>query len=63
VEEAIDAVACIPEIDRGECRRHVEHQFTVDRMIQDYLQVYETIIGAYNPPNDLERSEPDERLR
>jgi len=63
VDEAIDAVAHIPEIDRGECRRHVEHHFTVGRMIQDYLQVYETIIGANNPSKDLERSEPDERLR
>ena len=63
VEEAIDAVACIPEIDRGDCRRHVEQHFTVDRMIQGYLQVYEAILDAENPPNDIERPEPYEGLR
>ena len=44
VDEAIDAVAHIKDIDRTWCRRHVEQQFTVDHMVEEYIQVYETIL-------------------
>ena len=63
VEAAIDAVARIPEIDRFDCRRHVEQHFTVARMVQDYMQVYETILDQKNPTNGLGRSELDDGLR
>jgi len=45
VNEAIDAVAQIKNIDRACCRRRVEQYFTVDRMVEEYIQVYETILG------------------
>ncbi len=63
VDEAIDAVARLPEIDRVDCRRHVEQHFTVERMSQDYIQVYEMILDAKNSPICLGRSEPDDGLR
>jgi glycosyltransferase involved in cell wall biosynthesis len=63
VEEAIDAVARIPEMDRVECRRHVERYFTVERMIENYLKVYQMILDAKNPPNCLGRSVPDDGRR
>jgi len=44
VEEAIAAVARIKGIDRADCRRRVEQHFTVDRMVEEYIQVYETIL-------------------
>jgi glycosyltransferase involved in cell wall biosynthesis len=44
VNEAIEAVAHIKNIDRADCRRHVEQHFTVDRMVEEYIQVYETIL-------------------
>jgi glycosyltransferase involved in cell wall biosynthesis len=44
VNEAIDAVAHIKDIDRADCRRHVEQHFTVNRMVEEYIQVYETIL-------------------
>jgi glycosyltransferase involved in cell wall biosynthesis len=44
VEEAIQAVVRIKEIDRSTCRRHVERHFTVDRMIDEYIQVYEMML-------------------
>ncbi len=44
VNEAIEAVARIKEIDRVTCRGHVEQHFTVDRMIDAYIHVYETIL-------------------
>ncbi len=43
-DEAIETVARIKEIDRAYCRRQVERHFTVDRMISEYLQVYEMIL-------------------
>ncbi|RLB19632.1 MAG: glycosyltransferase family 4 protein [Deltaproteobacteria bacterium] len=44
VDEAIEVVARIKEIDRGYCRHQVERHFTVDRMIDEYIQVYEMIV-------------------
>jgi len=43
-DEAIEAVARIEDIDRADCRRHVERHFTIDRMVDDYIQVYETVL-------------------
>jgi glycosyltransferase involved in cell wall biosynthesis len=44
VDEAIGAVARIKDIDRVCCRRRVEQHFTVDRMVEEYIQVYETVL-------------------
>ena len=44
VNEAVEAVARIKEIDRATCRRHVERRFTVERMIDEYINVYEMIL-------------------
>ena len=44
VDQAIERVKCIKEIDRAACRRHVERHFTVDRMVDAYLHVYEMIL-------------------
>lgn len=44
VAEAIEAVPRIKELDREFCRRHVEQRFSVDRMVDEYLRVYETIL-------------------
>ena len=43
-DEAVEIVARINEIDRACCRRHVERHFTIDRMIDEYIQVYEMIL-------------------
>jgi glycosyltransferase involved in cell wall biosynthesis len=44
VEEAIITVTRIKEIDRATCRFYVERHFTVERMINEYIQVYEIIL-------------------
>lgn len=44
VEEATNAVGRIGEINRGDCRKHIEAHFSVDRMVDDYIEVYEEII-------------------
>ncbi|HEY2994667.1 MAG TPA: glycosyltransferase family 4 protein [Methylomirabilota bacterium] len=38
--ELVEAVKRIDEIDRAECRRHVEERFSVERMTEDYEAVY-----------------------
>jgi len=43
VGEAIDAVRKINNIERLACRRFVEENFSTERMVNDYLQVYEQI--------------------
>jgi glycosyltransferase involved in cell wall biosynthesis len=43
VDEAVEAVARIQEVDRDYCRGHVERHFTVDRMVAEYINVYEMI--------------------
>ena len=44
VEEAVNALTKIPEIDRQNCRDTVEKRFTVERMVENYIKVYEKII-------------------
>lgn len=43
-EEAIQACRRLPEIDRRRCRARVEAHFTVERMVTQYLEVYEKIL-------------------
>lgn len=43
VDEAVEAVGKIDSIDREQCRRHVEDNFTIERMVSGYEKVYEQI--------------------
>lgn len=45
VDEAVEALKRIPTIDRATCRRVVEQRFSQDRMVSDYLRVYEQILA------------------
>jgi glycosyltransferase involved in cell wall biosynthesis len=60
-DEAVEAVAHIQEIDRLTCRSHVEQYFTVDRMIDEYIKVYETILDSERRKNE-NRSSNDKTL-
>jgi glycosyltransferase involved in cell wall biosynthesis len=44
VDEAIAAVGNVKNINRVYCRRHVEQYFTAERMVEEYIQVYEMIL-------------------
>jgi len=46
IDDAVEMVRRIGEIDRGGCRAVVERRFTVERMADAYIAVYEKIIGA-----------------
>jgi glycosyltransferase involved in cell wall biosynthesis len=43
VDEAVEAVAKIDRIDRKKCRRRVEENFTIDKMVAGYEKVYAEI--------------------
>jgi glycosyltransferase involved in cell wall biosynthesis len=45
VDEAIAAVDRIEDIDRADCRHRIERHFTIGRMVDDYIHVYETVLG------------------
>ncbi|MCD6094673.1 glycosyltransferase, partial [bacterium] len=42
--EMITAVKKIDQIDRKECRKHVEQNFTVEKMVGGYEQIYYKIL-------------------
>jgi len=47
VEEAVVALGKILQIDRQDCRNTVEQRFSVDRMVEDYIKVYQQIIADF----------------
>jgi glycosyltransferase involved in cell wall biosynthesis len=46
VAEAIEAVRQVESVDRVDCRRVFEERYTVARMAQDYLDLYERLIHS-----------------
>lgn len=44
LDEMAEAVIKVKQIDRFQCRRLIKERFSVDRMVQDYIGVYEKII-------------------
>lgn len=44
VEEAVAAVARVPELERSACRKRVEDHFSVDRMVDRYLDIYREVL-------------------
>jgi glycosyltransferase involved in cell wall biosynthesis len=43
LDEAIAAAARLDEIDRAACRRAAEVRFSVDRMVDQHLAVYDAL--------------------
>lgn len=43
-KEMIKAIKRIGEIERKDCRRHVEKYFTVERMADEYERIYEKVV-------------------
>jgi len=44
LEGAVQAISRVSEIRREDARRRVEERFTFDRMIEGYIQAYETVL-------------------
>lgn len=45
IDDMVLALDRVREIDRRKCRQWVETRFSADRMVADYVRVYETIVG------------------
>ena len=45
VDEAVEAVSKIDKIERKKCRRRVEENFTIDKMVEGYEKVYAQIFN------------------
>ncbi len=46
VDEAVDAIRRADEIDRAACREAVARRFSVDRMADDYLRLYRSLLSG-----------------
>ncbi len=46
VEAAEEALRRVSDIDRADCRTHVERRFSDERMIEDYIRVYREIVDG-----------------
>ena len=49
LDAAIKAVSETGKIDRNYCRQHVEKYFTADRMVEEYIEVYNRILRGRVP--------------
>lgn len=45
-EQAVEAIGRIGDISRSACRRRVEELFSVEAMVDGYLEVYRSILGT-----------------
>ena len=54
--EAVEHGARLKDVDRSDCRRTVEDRFTVDRMVEKYLEVYTQVLEEVN--KDLRTAKP-----
>lgn len=45
VDAAVRAVGRLGELDRADCRDRVEQHFSVERMVDGYLEVYRSLVG------------------
>ncbi|KOX05580.1 glycosyl transferase [Micromonospora sp. NRRL B-16802] len=50
VEQAVDAVTRVVDLDRAACRARARQRFSADRMVTDYLAVYERVVRGGTPP-------------
>jgi glycosyltransferase involved in cell wall biosynthesis len=53
VEGAAQAVQHLDDIDRARCRERFEARFTDKRMTDDYLAIYERLVGEQPVPFTL----------
>ncbi|MCJ7806293.1 MAG: glycosyltransferase family 4 protein, partial [Clostridia bacterium] len=44
LNQACTAIAHLKTINRQNCRRHIEENFTVDLMVKRYIETYKAII-------------------
>jgi len=61
IDEAVEAVAQLSHLDRHRVRRHVEENFTQERMVDDYIRVYHDVVRRHVEKADKRtRDQPGE---
>lgn len=60
-EEAVEAIGRIDQIDRRACRQAVEERFSVERMADQYLALYQEII-AEKAVRSIDTTKPSDAL-
>jgi glycosyltransferase involved in cell wall biosynthesis len=54
IDRAVEAVGKLGEIDRKECRKHFELNFSDERMAREYLGIYERLVRGKSPALTVE---------
>lgn len=57
VDQAVEATARVDEIDRAQCRAYFETRFSLEAMVDAYLEVYERVIAGEAAPVAIEPRE------
>jgi glycosyltransferase involved in cell wall biosynthesis len=52
LDDMVEAVVKTKQLDRLQCRKLVKEQFSVERMVKDYIRVYKKIIGQKKLENN-----------
>jgi hypothetical protein len=47
LDDAVEAVRCVPKLSRKRCREVFEQRFTATRMAHDYVQLFERLIERH----------------
>jgi glycosyltransferase involved in cell wall biosynthesis len=63
IGEMAQAVSALSLIDRSRCREIFEKRFTVERMVKDYLAIYERIADASRRPRLAPHSRTSGHIR
>jgi len=63
LNEIVQSVSALPLIDRQNCREVFERRFTVERMVRDYLNIYERVAGAPLRPRLLSPTRATNHVR
>lgn len=63
LNEIVQSVSALPLIDRQNCREVFERRFTVERMVRDYLNLYERVAGAPLRPRLLSPTRATNHVR
>lgn len=64
-DEAVDAVDKLHTIHRRDCRMHVEKYFTVERMVDEYVNVYQSVLKKEKTtkPKDILHKTTERNIR
>ena len=58
IDGAVKALEQVPHFDRKKCRKTFEKRFTATRMANDYMRVYERLVGKQSADADPAEGQP-----